>query len=66
MKQLTKEQAVIISAYTGILAGNFDDFHAYAEHLLGRPIWTHEFANKELANLIKEKSQKDFLAIVNK
>ncbi len=28
---MTKNEGAIISAYTGKLIGNFDDFHAYAE-----------------------------------
>jgi len=44
----TKQQAIIITGFTGITACNFGDFHEDVEKRLGRPIWTHQFANKEL------------------
>jgi hypothetical protein len=61
--KLTKEQASILGAYTGILCGNFGDFHKYAEKILGRPIWTHEFASEKFVEELKQKSKKDFLSI---
>jgi len=63
MTMLTKEQAAIIGAYTGIVCGPFEDVHEYVEKILGRPIWTHEFASKELWGEIKEKSKQEFLGI---
>lgn len=58
---MTKREAAIISAYTGYLIGEFSDFHAYAEEVMGRPIFTHEFPN--IADELKEKSKKDFMSI---
>lgn len=49
-----KSLAVLATAFTGILF--CDDphaFHVYAETLLGRSIWTHEFANEALWDEIK-------------
>lgn len=63
MDKLTKEQGAILSAFTGLMVGNFADFQEYAEKLMGRPIWTHQFADKELTAKIKEASREDFLAI---
>ena len=57
---MTRKECAIVSAYTGILCGDFNEFHKYAEELLGRPIWTHEFATKDLMNKIKELSRNDF------
>lgn len=62
-QKLTKEQAVIISAYTGFLACSFSDLQEYAQKLMGRPIWTHEFADPVVADKIRELSKQDFLAI---
>lgn len=59
---MTKREAAIISAYTGILIGSFDDFHDYVEEIMGMPIYTHEIAH--ISDEIKEKSKKDFLEIV--
>ncbi|WP_411033366.1 hypothetical protein [Shinella sp. BYT-45] len=63
-QRLTKEQAAIIGAYTGITASNFSVVHEYAERKLGRPIWTHEFADEGLTAELKEASREDFLSIV--
>ena len=52
--QLTREQAAIITMYTGIAAGPFEDAQEYAEKLMGRPIYTHEFADKELCKEIRD------------
>ena len=57
---MTKRECAIVSAYTGILCGDFSDFHEYVEEILGRPVWTHEFANIELMQKIKELSKNDF------
>jgi len=40
--------AVIASISTGVLLCKFGDMHEAAEYLMGHPIWTHHFANKEL------------------
>lgn len=63
MKKLTKKQAVIISAYTGILCCDFSDLHKYIEQKLGRSVWTHELASEKVMSELKEKSRADFLAI---
>ena len=41
---MTKREAAIVSAYTGVLIGDFDEVHKYIEELLGRPVFTHELA----------------------
>ncbi len=60
---MTKKEAAIISAYTGILIGAFSDMQAYIEKLFKRPIWPYEMANKEFSEKIKNKSRQDFLSI---
>ena len=60
---MTKHEAAVISAYTGILIGRFSDMHGYAEKLFGRPIFTHEFGSDEIADKLKELSKPDLLAI---
>ena len=61
--RLTREQAAIIGAYTGFLAGPFGDVHELAEQKLGRPIWTHEFANPDVVEQLKVAVTDDFLSI---
>ena len=63
MQRLTKEQAAIIGAYTGISCGPFSDIHGLAEEKLGRPIWTHQFADKVVWAELREAVKPDFLAI---
>lgn len=58
---MTKREAAIVSAYTGYLIGEFSDFHAYVEEIMGRPVSTHELPN--IADELKEKSKKDFMSI---
>jgi len=65
-ERLTKEQASIIGAFTGITASDFGVIHEYAERKLGRPIWTHQFADKDLMAELKEAARDDFLSIVYK
>lgn len=61
---LTKEQAAIIGAYTGILCGPFSHVHKAVEEKLGRPVWTHEFPG--LADVIREAFKDDFLRLCAK
>lgn len=58
---MTKREAAIVSAYTGYLIGEFSDFQAYAEEIIGRPLFTHEFPY--IADGLKEASKKDFMSI---
>jgi len=60
---LTRQDAAIIGAYTGICFGPFSDMHEYIEKIMGRPAWTHELASPEMWEAIKEKSKDDFLAL---
>ena len=61
--RLTTRQGAIVSAFTGTLACNFVDFHAYVEELLDRPVFTHELASDQTTEEIREKARPDFLAI---
>lgn len=63
--KLTKEQAAIIGAYTGVLCGGFSDMHEYIEKIMQRPVFTHEMGDKEVAAQIKKAAKLDFLAICN-
>lgn len=60
---MTKREAAIVSAYTGILLGEFGEMHKYIETLFGRPVFTHELGNERIFEEIKTLSKSDFLAI---
>lgn len=60
---MTRREGAILGAYTGILFGKFEDLHAYVEEKLGRPVFTHEFADHITVGKIKDVSRSDFMAI---
>lgn len=63
--RLTKEQAAIIGAYTGVTVGPFDDIKEYAERKLGRQLWTHEMGTDAFEQELREAAREDFLAVVH-
>ena len=60
---MTEKEKIIISAYTGYLMCDFDKVHKYIEKILGRPVWTHEMADKMIQEEIHEKAKEDFLQL---
>lgn len=60
---MTKREAAIVSAYTGILIGEFTDMHKYVEEIMQRPVFTHEMGSIIVFKEIKEKSKSDFINI---
>lgn len=62
-QRLTARQAAIIGCYTGVSAGDFGDVHELIEKLLGRPVWTHELAEKAIWAQIKAAATPLFLSI---
>ena len=60
---MTKREAAIVSAYTGILLGDFGEMQRYVEALLGEPVFTHQFGNKETSDRIKWAATSDFVGI---
>ena len=62
---MTKQEAVLVSAYTGfLLTKSFADVKKFCEDLLGRPIWTHEFADKKVQMEIREKCKPLLLEMI--
>lgn len=60
---ITRREAAIITAFTGICLGNFGDAQLYMEEVMERPIWTHQLADPKMWEAIKEASRADFLAL---
>lgn len=50
---MTKQEKIVVSAYTGVLMCDFDDLHEYIEDKLGRSVWTHELASEAVSAEIK-------------
>lgn len=62
---MTKEEAILLSSYTGVLlVPDFSDVHKFCEDTLGRPIWTHEFADQDVQKEIREKLRPQIMELV--
>lgn len=57
---VTKIEAAIISAFTGYLLGDFEEYHKYIQEKMERPVQTIEIANEEFFKEIQKKSLEDF------
>ena len=60
---MTKKEGAIISAFTGVMVGSFSDMHEYAEKIMGTPIFTHQFGNKDFCEKLKEKVRPDLISL---
>ena len=63
---MTDYEKAVVMAHTGIVmlkAEKFNIFHQYVEKIMGRPIYVHEMAYKEISDEIRERSKADFLRI---
>ena len=58
---MTKREAAIVSAYTGVLIGNFNEMHRYVEEIMGRQVFTHELSY--IFDEITKRSKNDFMNI---
>ena len=66
---MTREEAILVSAYTGFMllpGGEFGLIHEACEKALNRPIWTHEFASKEVHEEIRKALLPQILALIDK
>jgi len=64
MKQLTKEQALVIMGFTGVTTVDFGEFHEDVERRLGHPVMTHQFP--ALKDKIKEAYRENFMKLIPK
>lgn len=60
---MTYHEKIVVSAYTGYLMCDFSDMHEYIEKKLGRPVWTHEMADKDIQEAIRNAVRPDFIAL---
>ena len=63
---MTLKERVIVETYTGICMVTGEDreeLHKYWAELMGRPIFTHELASKEIQEELQAKSKDDFIAL---
>lgn len=66
VQPLTKAQAIVITGFTGYAACSMSEIHEDVEKRLGRPVWTHEFANEEVRKEMREAYRADFVAMCPK
>lgn len=60
---MTQQERLVVSAYTGYLMTDWGLLHRFIEERLGRPVWTHEFADEKLLEEIRAKIKPEFLAL---
>ena len=60
---MTQRERIIVSAYTGFCMCDFGLIHEYIEKKLGRPVWTHELARREVWEEIHQATKDDFLTL---
>lgn len=63
---MTLEERVIVETYTGYCMTSGDERDAvykYMQKLLGRPVYTHELAQKSVVNKLHEKRKADFIEL---
>lgn len=60
---MTKREAIVLSAFTGVLLCDFDDYHQYVEKLFGCSLSTGEL--RMLKEDIQEKAREDAMKILN-
>lgn len=63
---MTDREKAIVMAYTGVcmLSGDkFRIFREYIDDIMGRPVYTHELANKAVVDEIKKKAKADFITL---
>ena len=62
---MTKQEAILISAYTGyLLTKNFQDVHRFIEETVGRPVQTIEMGNDKFMEILKEKLRPQIIEMV--
>lgn len=60
---MTYHEKIIVSAYTGYLMCDYADMHEYIEKKLGRPVWTHEMADRDVREAIRNAVYPDFIVL---
>ncbi|MBK5077618.1 hypothetical protein IL308_12770 [Lactococcus lactis] len=63
---INKRDLAVLTAYTGYMFGEFQNFHGYAEEIVGHPIFTNQFGNKQMSEKLHELSKEDFLKLHEK
>lgn len=63
---MTDRERAVVMAYTGVamLAGDkLGIFYKYVEEKIGRPVWTHEMADRMFWRELAVRAKTDFLSL---
>lgn len=60
---MTKEEKMIISAYTGVLMVDKVEFYKYASKILKRPVYRYEFEMVNIWETLRREVKEDFLKL---
>lgn len=60
---MTKEERLIVTAYTGVFMVEEEEFYDYLETLLGRPILAKELKSEEFVGQVINAVQDDFMKL---
>ena len=60
---MNQRECAIVSAYTGMLCGEFSWVHEYVEELFCGPVFTHQFGDEDFVSKVKEMSKPDFIKL---
>ena len=63
MSDMTREECLVVTAYTGILMTSFPEFHEFVEDTLGRPVYTHELGDPDFWVELQEVIKPRFLEL---
>ena len=61
---MTLKERVIVEVYTGacmVVGEERGEVYKYMENIMGRPVFTHELARKEIQEELEERSKDDFV-----
>lgn len=62
---MTKQEKLIVSAYTGVLLCDYPDFHEYAEQILERKIPIQDFSVPDVWDELRLKVSAQFMDLQN-
>lgn len=63
---MTLRERVIVETYTGICMTSPEErneVYKYMAQIMGRPVFTHELADRSIQEQLQEKSKPDFIAL---
>lgn len=63
---MTLKERIIVEVYTGVCmtsGSERDEVYKYMALIMGRPVFTHELASKEIQEELKARSKDDFIAL---